>query len=257
MSSKYLEWKYRDVKPDEPLVLTKEEKIKNWWYYHKWHVAAGVLLLLALADIGKNALGIGQVKPDYQIAYVGSNALPEDTKAALEEAIASLGEDLNHDGKVTVTLHQYASYGGEEVMSEKESSKGSDSDSSYYAYAAGLTLTADIESCDSYFFLLEKPETFQSNYNVLAYTDGTTPGTFASDIKNCYFLWEDCPLLSSLDLGNYEEVIAGETVRGNSSDLLKDLCFARRSFYMDRTVDYVEGCDRLWDTLTKGAKKHE
>ena len=43
MASEYLKWKYRDVKPDEPIRLTRKEKALNWWHYHKWYVLLGIL----------------------------------------------------------------------------------------------------------------------------------------------------------------------------------------------------------------------
>lgn len=91
MASEYLKKKYRDVKPDPPLVLTKAQKRKNWWHYHKWHIAVAAVLLLSLGSIAWNVLS--RVEPDYRIAYVGTNALPDDTAAALEAGFAALGED--------------------------------------------------------------------------------------------------------------------------------------------------------------------
>ena len=55
---------------------------------------------------------LSQAEPDYKIAYVGSSRLPEDTAAALEAAFASLGEDLNGDGKIAAVLTQYVSDSG-------------------------------------------------------------------------------------------------------------------------------------------------
>ena len=69
MASEYLLKKYKDVKPDEERELTPKEKRQNWWYYHKWHVVIGFILLLICLDLGKSALHIGEVKPDLQIAY--------------------------------------------------------------------------------------------------------------------------------------------------------------------------------------------
>ena len=110
MASEYLKKKYKDVKPDVKRELTPAEKRKNWWHYHKWHAATAVVLLSILGSIVWNALH--QVKPDYQIAYVGEYALPDDTAAALEAGFAALGEDLNGDGSVVVQLVQYASPAG-------------------------------------------------------------------------------------------------------------------------------------------------
>ena len=91
MASEYWNQKFKDVKPEEKRQLTGKERWQNWWHYHKWHVVIGVVLLVIVLDIGKDVLGIGKVQPDYQIAYVGESVLPDDTVAALEQAIAALG----------------------------------------------------------------------------------------------------------------------------------------------------------------------
>ena len=51
MASEYLKWKYRDVKPDEPIRLTQKEKALNWWQYHKWYVLLGSLIPGALTGL--------------------------------------------------------------------------------------------------------------------------------------------------------------------------------------------------------------
>ena len=107
MASEYLKWKYRDVKPDQAVELTPRQKRANWWYYHKWYVLLGAGLLAASIYLVARALGFGQVTPDYQVAYVGSTALPEDTVTALETALADLGSDCDGDGQVVVRVNQY------------------------------------------------------------------------------------------------------------------------------------------------------
>ena len=51
MASEYLKKKYKDVKPDVKRELTPAEKRKNWWHYHKWHVAAAVVLTLIAEEM--------------------------------------------------------------------------------------------------------------------------------------------------------------------------------------------------------------
>lgn len=236
MASEYLKWKYRDVEPDEKRELTPEEKRKNWWYYHKWHVAIGVVLLSILGSIVWNALH--QVKPDYQIAYVGTNALPDDTAAAIEAGFASLGEDLNGDGSVVVQLTQYASAGEADMQS---------------AMAAETRLMADLTECDSYFFLLEDPERFQQNYGSLRKLDGSLPDDSDTPGEGTYLSWSQCPVLARMDLGEYAYPLMGGTASGSSGELVSGLYIARRGFWTEKTTAYPEGCAALWEKITEGA----
>lgn len=151
MASEYLKWKYRDVRPDEPTVMTKQQRRRNWWYYHKWHVLIAAVLVLVAASWAWNAFS--QVQPDYLIAYVGSVPLLEEDAAAWEARLAALGEDCDGDGRVTAELHQYP------VLPDQELAM--------YNTASNVKLMADLEDCESYFFLLEDPEGFQDAYGVL------------------------------------------------------------------------------------------
>ncbi len=238
MASEYLKWKYRDVRPESPTERSAAEKRKNWWHYHKWYILLGGVLALALADIGWHALGIGETVPDYQIAYVGTNPLPSDTTKAVEAAFAVLGADANGDGKVVVKLNQYARTGGDSA------------DAASYAAAAEVRLLGDIEKCDSFFFLLEDFETFQTGYDVLSRLDGSQPAPDES--AELAVRWGDCPALSVFDLGAYSENLLGQTVSGSSGELVADLYLARRSVRADRTSGSAEACEALWKALMEG-----
>lgn len=235
MASEYLKWKYRDVRPDEPVELTPKEKRANWWHYHKWHVVLGAVLLISAVSILSRALGLGEIRPDYQLAYVGSAALPEDTAAALERALSSLGTDCNGDGRVTVRLNQYVT-GSDDLM---------------YAYAEGARLMADIDGCGSCFFLLDDPEGFQESYGVLALVDGSLPEK-GNGGPLC-LSWSDCPALDALALGGYSQSLLGQELEGDSQELLSGLFLARRGFWTEKTSAYPEQCVELWDVITKGA----
>ena len=222
MASEYLKWKYRDVRPDEKIEYTKKEKARNWWQYHKWWLLAGALVLAAAGDILFSALGLGQVKPDYQLAYVAAVPPGDETAASIEAALAAMGEDCNGDGRVTVQVHVYA-----------DMSLSSDSDAAQYAAAAKVKLMADMESCESYFFLCDQPETLQENYQILAREDGElagpaeTPETIA---------WEDVSMLKEI---------------GEGGNLPEGLRLARRGFWENRVCRYREQCDALWDRITE------
>lgn len=240
MASEYLKWKYRDVKPDEPIQYTAQEKRKNWWAYHKWHVVIAVVLLLIAGDILYDALGIGQVKPDFQIAYVGDAALPDDVVDALSAALAGLGQDSNGDGRTAVKINQYVSGRGV-------------SDAAGYAAATTVTLMGDLEQADSYFFLLEDPDAFQREYGVLRRLDGSLPEEGDKDYAGCYLAWDACPALRELELGEYTMQVLGQQITGQCQELLSGLYVARRGFWTEKTVPNTEDCDGLWAAMTEGA----
>ena len=225
MASEYLKWKFRDVKPDVQTPRTPKQKIANWWQYHKWWLLVGAALLIALIDIGRNALGIGVVKPDYQMAYVASVPLNDAVVAALQDALTQWGEDCNGDGRVTFAIHSYV-----------DMATAQDSDAARYAAAAKIKLMADMEGCESYFFLCDDPEALHANYEILARSDGGIAE--ASDAIDCH-AWEACPILRGLEV---------------DSSALNGLFFARRGFWQDHTCKYRPQCDALWEKLTEGAE---
>ena len=218
MKREYHKWIARNEKPEEKRELTRKEKWNNWWHYHKWHVviaAAAVLLVVyAVADIIENR----QNQPDYQVAYIGSVTLPSETAASLETALAELGQDLNGNGKVQVQLNQY-------VMAENEVDYTTN-------YTSQVRLMADMNSCDSYFYLMEDPEAVQEGYKLL---ESTASGQL-------WVAWTDCPVLTGLELDGY-------------TDLLSGLYIGRRVISESNDFKYLEGCEALWKKLTAGAEK--
>lgn len=231
MASEYLLKKAREeAKPEEVHTLTKGEKRRNWWHYRKWQVVIAAVLAVCAGNILWNVLGIGTIKPDYSIAYVGSVPLSEETAEALRSGLAAISPDLNRDGEVTVALQQYVSMNTGDV------------DTLYYAQAARVQLVADITDCRSYFFLLEDPAGFQEVTSALCNLDGSLPadGDLTPDGK--YVIWGDCPVLAQIELGTAQEIVS-------------QLAFARRGFWNEKTVPNVAECDALWENLTEGAKK--
>ncbi|MCI8525730.1 MAG: hypothetical protein HFF17_07370 [Oscillospiraceae bacterium] len=238
MASEYLKWKYRDVRPEKQTSMTPRERRRNWWDYHKWHVAAGAVGLFVLVRIVLTMLGVGKAEPDYQIAYVGAYALPQSTAEAVEQAVAAMAEDCNGDGQVVVSLRQYAT--GSELQPEA-------------AMAAITALVADISECESYIFLLEDPEDFQRDFQLLAPLRGAPAPDGTDPWEDCCLSWSACPALAGLDLGTYEELAVDQTVTGRHQDLLAGLYLARRGFWAEKNVAYPEASAQLWAALTQGA----
>lgn len=196
--------------------------MKNWWYYHKWYVICGLLLcVLAVWWIG-SALGLFQKSPDLQIAYVGATVLSEDTAAAVEKAFSSFAGDYNKDGQIIVQINQYVS-----IHSGDNSPEAAG-----YRQAAELKLIADINDCESYFFLLEKPEDFQRQYQILANEDGSCPDSSDISIDNKALLWSSFSSLSGIE-----------------PDALSSFYLGRRCFYDEKEADNAKDCAALWNTL--------
>jgi len=225
MASEYLKWKYRDVKPDEPPPpLSRKEKLANWFYYYKWWIVVWAVLLYILGSILWDALGIGKVKPDHIFAYIGSSELSEEFAGSLETELASLGSDVNGDGKVTVELRQYVTgYDGDPETAM------------YYNYASDVVLVADINQGESYFFLMEDPAGIQKAYQILALPDGSPPSEGDDGLEGKVFSWGDCPALAGLDIDQAR---------------MENLWIGRRCFYDEKQSHDAD--DALWNTITKG-----
>lgn len=216
--------------------------MKNWWYYYKWYVVCGVLLLCISIDLIGNAFGWFKKSPDIQIAYVGETRLPEETSAALEEVFASLAEDYNHDGEILVQINQFISGDPDNT----------DPDAASYRQASMITLMGDINDCESYFFLMENPDDIQKEFQVLAMPDGSCPGDTDFSAEGKVFQWKSCKLLSEKNLGTYTTILFGQEKSGSNQDLLADLYLGRRCFYNKRYSDYADECSQLWDILQRG-----
>ena len=235
MAGEYYRWLARDEKPEEKREMTREEKIGNWWYYHKWLVLVVFAVLLVAGDIAGDIVTDLRNKPDYSIAYVGSSYLPEETVTQLTDALAQLGDDLNGNGKVQVALHQYIVYPleGEQISGNQYSE----------VYGAQVKLTADITNCDSFFFLMENPQQFQSDYEILAEAEGGEPQ---------YLPWTDCPTLMELPLGSFTLETTDKLYSGMSQEVLSRLYIGRRDFWEEEACENQEGCEVLWNRLVQG-----
>lgn len=220
---------------------TRRERFANWFYYNKWMVAVVILIVGVVGSMIWNVLGIGQVKPDYRIAYVGTMMLPEDCVTALERELAALGEDLNGDGQVCVALTQHVT------------TSDSNMENMMYSYGAQITVLADITEAQSHFFLLENPESFQFDFQVLAHADGSEPEEDDYSAADKVLRWGDCPVLSGMPLGSYEEDYLDRVLTGDCQELLAGLYLGRR-YYHGNAPGELEEYEAFWRLLTEGAE---
>lgn len=222
---------------------TKKEKFLNWLHYNKLWVAAVALVIWVTGSMLWNVLGIGQPKPDYCFAYVGSRELSAETVAILEKALASFGTDLNGDGQVVVSLTQHIT------------ADPTNTDNMMYGYAADMTVLADITEGESTFFLLEDPVSFQISFQILAHLDGSIPAEEDFEALGKVYLWKNCPALASLELGMYEDKYLDLTETGEIQDLLSGLYLGRRYFFDPSQQKNPDADDALWRAMTEGATR--
>ena len=216
---------------------------KNWWYYYKWYVIIGVILLGIAVNMIGNALGFFTKSPDLQIAYIGKAPLPQDTAMSIQQAFTALAGDFNGDGEVIVQVNQYV-----------RNSNTTDVDTARYQYASEITLIGDISDCESYFFLMENPQDFQREFQLLALPDGSCPDEADYSVEDKIIVWSDCPILTDMELESYTETTMGATTTGSNQELLAGLSLGRRCFFTDTVTDNLQECSNLWDMLYQSFK---
>ena len=220
---------------------TKKERFLNWLHYNKLWLAVVAIVLWVVGSMVWNLLGIGQIEPDYRFAYIGSRELSAETVQTLENALASLGTDVNGDGEVSVSITQNVT------------ADPTNTDNMMYGYAASMTVLADITAGDSTFFLLEDPVSFQLSYQVLAHLNGEMTAEDDFTALDKVYLWKNCPALTALELGTYEDRFLDLTETGEIQELLSGLYLGRRYFVDAKQQKYPEADETLWQAMTKGA----
>ena len=111
MASEYIKYMVGDGKPQEPSPeLTPKEKWKNWWHYNWWIVAVVLAAVVAVGSLVLKNLGVTEPLADYNVAYVGSRPLSDETVEAVVATFQEFGEDASGDGVVTVAVNQYVIY---------------------------------------------------------------------------------------------------------------------------------------------------
>ena len=247
MAGEYVRWLARDVKPREKQELTPEQKRRNWWDYHKWHVLIAILCVVLIGDVIYDAVQNSRNRPDYVVAYVGQTALPDSLRERLEEGLAQLGEDLNGNGKVQVQVRQFviAAESGNPVFAMEDTERG---------YASSMLLQGNIETVESMIFLLEDPALFQATFPILCRADGTLVEDTPDSQVPLYYRWADCPALTELQMPNFEVPVISGTIEGDCQKALAELGVARRGLWDDGMNDSIRGAIALWERMTEGVK---
>lgn len=236
-SARYtLNIKPEDLEPDRPKELTKKEKLANWWWYHRLHAAIAAVLLAVAVWVAADFFG--RVLPDYQIALVSGQYIPDTVLTELGGALGAYGLDLNGDGQTLVQVNGFQLALG----SQEEDASSAAAVDPYVQMAGMTTLSGDVTARTSLIFLTDDPEQFQASFELLAQADGSLPPEGAGLETVELFAFEDCPALAALDLSE------------EAREYLADFYIARRGFTEGKTLaDWPAENQALYEALTAGA----
>lgn len=195
-----------EKKADSP-----KAKWENFWFYHKWHVLIGIVIVMAAAffihDFTSN------VKPDYQIGLITQKPCSEQAIESLEKELAKYGEDRNSDGKVVVQVDST-------VLADDSGSANADPN---VQMAGVVRLSADLAEGTSMIFITDDASfrSQQAKQQMFSYLDGAMPPDGASDFDRMRVALKDCKKLAGLGAAVPE---------GEGTGLLKDLSISLRIF---------------------------
>ncbi len=208
----------RPATPDKPLTEQEQKKRSraNWWYYHWGIVAVAAVLAVSVVYVVHGL--VTTVDPDYTVAVVTSEALPDEAVQSLQTALESYADDANGDGVVVVQVNNYT-----------WSANASLTDMN--GQMAGATqMNTDLANGESKIWILEDPAGFEEAYGALSEKLG-------DDWQSRLIPWSSQPTLSGLDLGSYSTTADGtQTVDVQSR-------------FADYQVAVFDITDGLWKAL--------
>lgn len=175
-----------DPPEEPPHKMTAKEKRANFWFYYKWHVIIGAVVVLIAAYFIKDL--VFRVEPDYTVGVLTDGGLPAGAVEALEAALPAFFDDSNGDGQVVVQVQDYG------LPLDTQNSTDP------YSVMAGMTrLTGDLQGGVCAMFLSDDAAGYSEQYGFLQKTDGTLADVDEPvDDEDLGVLWGDCPALQGI-----------------------------------------------------------
>lgn len=208
----------RPAAPEKPLTAQEQKKRSraNWWYYNWGIVTVAAMVIVGVAYVAHGLLTT--VDPDYTVAVVTAEALPDETVQRLQTALADYAEDANGDGAVIVQVNNYT-WSADAALTDMN------------GQMAGATqLNTDLANGESKIWILDDPEGFEQAYGALSEKLG-------SDWQTKLMPWSDLPALSGLELGSYNTAADGS----QTVDI--------QSRFAGYSVAVFDASDALWQAL--------
>ena len=201
--------------------LTAKEKRRrsaaNWWHYHWGLVVAGVVLVAAVVYVAHGLTTT--VDPDYNVAVVTADVLPDASALKLQQALERYGEDRNRDGAVIVQLNVYT-WSADASLTDMNSQM-----------AGATRMNTDLANHTRGIWILADPDGFEQAYGALS-------EAFGSDWPARLYSWADVPALAGADLGSYNT-----SADGSATQSVQQL-------FADCKIAVLDASDGLWAALT-------
>ena len=210
-----------ETPPEPDAALTEKQKRAarraNWWHYHWGLVVAAVVLAASVVYVihGLNTT----IDPDYSVAVVTADTLPDASVQQLQAALEDYGQDRNRDGVVLVEVNVYT-WSADASLTDMNSQM-----------AGATRLNTDLANGYSGVWILADPAGFEEAYGALS-------EAFGDGWESCLYNWTDVPALADADLGSYDT-----SADGSSSQSVQEL-------FSTYKVAVLNDADGLWAALT-------
>ena len=208
----------RPAAPEKSLTAQEQKKRSraNWWYYNWGIVAVAAMVLVGVAYVAHGLLTT--VDPDYTVAVVTAEALPDEAVQHLQTALADYAEDANGDGAVVVQVNNYT-WSANAALTEQNQQM-----------AGATQMNTDLSSGESKIWILDDPDGFEQAYGALSEKLG-------ADWQTKLIPWSSQPALSGLELGSYNTAADGS----QTVDV--------QSRFAGYSIAVFDAADGLWKAL--------
>lgn len=244
--------KFEIKKPETP-----KSKWENFWFYHKWHMLAVVVVAFIVGTLVYDIST--KVDPDYQVALLTQENYPQEMLDQLSSELSKYGYDLNGDGSVIVQINSYVLVQGEETSSEPQDLEEATAQQidPYTQMASVTKFSADLQTGESLIFLTDNESFLQQSERggLFAYFDGSRPEDGATDYENMRLPWSECKGLASIKLEfGPDSFVTSE----QAQEYLDGLSLSMRAFEGTQLAEkkgkqaYYEQSKEFYDRLVSG-----
>lgn len=206
---------------------TAKDKRSNWWFYHKRHLAVGIVMAAIIGSLIWSV--VSKIDPDYSIALLTSYNVPSEVLDSMESYLARYADDRNGDGRIVVHMNNY-------VFGEMTSATDLEATQAMMARFAGdATMGTNIIYIHDSAGLASVSDMLMGFFQ---YNDGTPMPDTAMDFENAMH-----PLTEYKAFDNF--TAAGSEMSNWTPEVVKELCSRLRVSVRTAQGSSIEKDDKL------------